>query len=225
MNAGKNLRKDGSMKKRKRRIFFLVILLFVIGSKIVKEIQISYMRANSEEYRLIDDVLKEYGTGLYPLEVTGITIDKDKKTIGYGFKQKMGLLDIFRKDLTWEDAETMRELMNAYLAEHPDYYLNDNYAIYVNIQKVNQGPWMGFTNDKSHLSIEGVDGLYDRLDCIIIDSILGAGESLYIPVQVFEGAKGFYFNRDLYLEANYEAVTQMNSVEYYNAPVPENTAE
>ena len=84
---------------------------------------------------------------------------------------------------------------------------------------------MGFTNDKSHLSIEGVDGLYDRLDCIIIDSILGAGESLYIPVQVFEGAKGFYFNRDLYLEANYEAVTLMNSVEYYNAPVPENTAE
>ena len=213
------------MKKRKRRIFFLVILLFVIGSKIVKEIQISYMRANSEEYRLIDDVLKEYGTGLYPLEVTGITIDKDKKTIGYGFKQKMGLLDIFRKDLTWEDAETMRELMNAYLAENPDYYLNDNYSIYVNIQQANQVPWMGFTNDKSHLWIEGVDGLYDRLDCIIIDSILGAGESLYIPVQVFEGAKGFYFNRDLYLEANYEAVTQMNSVEYYNAPVPENTAE
>ena len=212
------------MKKRKRRIFFLVILLFVIGSKIVKDIQISYMRANSEEYWLIDDVLKEYGTGLYPLEVTGIDIDKDKKTIIYSFKQKMGL-DILRKDLTWEDAETMRELMNAYLAEHPDYYLNDNYAIYVNIQKVNQGPWMGFTNDKSHLSIEGVDGLYDRLDCIIIDSILGAGESLYIPVQVFEGAKGFYFNRDLYLEANYEAVTQMNSVEYYNAPVPENTAE
>ena len=212
------------MKKRKRRIFFLVILLFVIGSKIVKDIQISYMRANSEEYWLIDDVLKEYGTGLYPLEVTGIDIDKDKKTIVYSFKQKMGL-DILRKDLTWEDAETMRELMNAYLAEHPDYYLNDNYAIYVNIQKVNQGPWMGFTNDKSHLSIEGVDGLYDRLDCIIIDSILGAGESLYIPVQVFEGAKGFYFNRDLYLEANYEAVTQMNSVEYYNAPVPENTAE
>ena len=212
------------MKKKKRRIFFLVILLFFIGSKIVKDLQIYYMRANSEEYRLIDDVLKEYGTGLYPLEVTGIDIDKDKKTIVYSFKQKMGL-DILRKDLTWEDAETMRELMNAYLAEHPDYYLNDNYAIYVNIQKVNQGPWMGFTNDKSHLSIEGVDGLYDRLDCIIIDSILGAGESLYIPVQVFEGAKGFYFNRDLYLEANYEAVTQMNSVEYYNAPVPENTAE
>ena len=212
------------MKKKKRRIFFLVILLFFIGSKIVKDLQIYYMRANSEEYRLIDDVLKEYGTGLYPLEVTGIDIDKDKKTIIYSFKQKMGL-DILRKDLTWEDAETMRELMNAYLAEHPDYYLNDNYAIYVNIQKVNQGPWMGFTNDKSHLSIEGVDGLYDRLDCIIIDSILGAGESLYIPVQVFEGAKGFYFNRDLYLEANYEAVTQMNSVEYYNAPVPENTAE
>ena len=212
------------MKKKKRRIFFLVILLFFIGSKIVKDLQIYYMRANSEEYRLIDDVLKEYGTGLYPLEVTGIDIDKDKKTIIYSFKQKMGL-DILRKDLTWEDAETMRELMNAYLAEHPDYYLNDNYAIYVNIQKVNQGPWMGFTNDKSHLSIEGVDGLYDRLDCIIIDSILGAGESLYIPVQVFEGAKGFYFNRNLYLEANYEAVTQMNSVEYYNAPVPENTAE
>ena len=224
MNAVKNWRKDGSMKKKKRRIFFLVILLFFIGSKIVKDLQIYYMRANSEEYRLIDDVLKEYGTGLYPLEVTGIDIDKDKKTIIYSFKQKMGL-DILRKDLTWEDAETMRELMNAYLAEHPDYYLNDNYAIYVNIQKVNQGPWMGFTNDKSHLSIEGVDGLYDRLDCIIIDSILGAGESLYIPVQVFEGAKGFYFNRNLYLEANYEAVTQMNSVEYYNAPVPENTAE
>ena len=212
------------MKKKKRRIFFLVILLFFIGSKIVKDLQIYYMRANSEEYRLIDDVLKEYGTGLYPLEVTGIDIDKDKKTIIYSFKQKMGL-DILRKDLTWEDAETMRELMNAYLAEHPDYYLNDNYAIYVNIQKVNQGPWMGFTNDKSHLSIEGVDGLYDRLDCIIIDSILGAGESLYIPVQVFEGAKGFYFNRDLYLEANYEAVTQMNSVEYYNASIPENAAE
>ncbi|HIY31313.1 MAG TPA: hypothetical protein H9732_10600, partial [Candidatus Mediterraneibacter avicola] len=133
------------MKKKKRRIFFLVILLFFIGSKIVKDIQISYMRANSEEYRLIDDVLKEYGTGLYPLEVTGIDIDKDKKTIGYGFKQKMGL-DIFRKDLTWEDAETMRELMNAYLAEHPDYYLNDNYSIYVNIQQANQVPWMGFTN-------------------------------------------------------------------------------
>ena len=224
MNAVKNWRKDGSMKKKKRRIFFLVILLFFIGSKIVKDLQIYYMRANSEEYRLIDDVLKEYGTGLYPLEVTGIDIDKDKKTIIYSFKQKMGL-DILRKDLTWEDAETMRELMNAYLAEHPDYYLNDNYAIYVNIQKVNQGPWMGFTNDKSHLSIEGVDGLYDRLDCIIIDSILGAGESLYIPVQVFEGAKGFYFNRDLYLEANYEAVTQMNSVEYYNASIPENAAE
>ena len=48
---------------------------------------------------------------------------------------------------------------------------------------------------------------------------------MYIPVQVFEGAKGFYFNRDLYLEANYEAVTQMNSVEYYNASIPENTAE
>lgn len=119
----------------------------------------------------------------------------------------------------------MRELMNAYLAENPDYYLNDNYSIYVNIQQANQVPWMGFTNDKSHLWIEGVDGLYDGLDCILIDSILGAGESLYIPVQVFEGAKGFYFNRDLYLEANYEAVTQMNSVEYYNAPVPENTAE
>ena len=213
------------MKKKKRRIFFLVILLFFIGSKIVKDLQIYYMRANSEEYRLIDDVLKEYGTGLYPLEVTGIDIDKDKKTIGYGFKQKMGLLDIFREDLTWEDIETMRELMNAYLAEHPDYYLNDNYAIYVNIQKVNQGPWMGFTNDKSHLSIEGVDGLYDRLDCIIIDSILGAGESLHIPVEVFEGAKGFYFNRDFYLEANYEALTQMNSVEYYNASIPENAAE
>ena len=212
------------MKKRKRRIFFLVILLFFIGSKIVKDIQIYYMRANSEEYRLIDDVLKEYGTGLYPLEVTGIDIDKDKKTIGYGFKQKMGL-DIFRKDLTWEDAETMRELMNAYLAEHPDYYLNDNYSIYVNIQRANQAPWMSVTNDKSRLRIEGVDGLYDGLDCIIIDSIPGAVESLHIPVEVFKGAKGFYFNRDLYLEANYEAVTQMNSVEYYNAPVPENTAE
>ena len=212
------------MKKKKRRIFFLVILLFFIGSKIVKDLQIYYMRANSEEYRLIDDVLKEYGTGLYPLEVTGIDIDKDKKTIIYSFKQKMGL-DILRKDLTWEDAETMRELMNAYLAEHPDYYLNDNYSIYVNIQRANQAPWMSVTNDKSRLRIEGVDGLYDGLDCIIIDSIPGAVESLHIPVEVFKGAKGFYFNRDLYLEANYEAVTQMNSVEYYNAPVPENTAE
>ena len=212
------------MKKKKRRIFFLVILLFFIGSKIVKDIQISYMRANSEEYRLIDDVLKEYGTGLYPLEVTGIDIDKDKKTIIYSFKQKMGL-DILRKDLTWEDAETMRELMNAYLAEHPDYYLNDNYAIYVNIQQANQVPWMGFTNDKSHLWIEGVDGLYDGLDCILIDSSPDEGKSLHVPVEVFKGAKGFYFYSDSYLEANYEAVTQMNSVEYYNAPVPENTAE
>ena len=212
------------MKKKKRRIFFLVILLFFIGSKTVKDIQIYHMRANSEEYRLIDDVLKEYGTGLYPLEVRGITIDEGKKTIGYSFRQKMGL-DIFRKDFTWEDAETMRELMNAYLAEHPDYYLNDGYSINVNIQQANQAPWMAFTNNKSRLGIEGVDGLYDGLDCIIINSIPGAVESLYIPVQVFEGAKGFYFNRDLYLEANYEAVTQMNSVEYYNAPVPENTAE
>ena len=212
------------MKKRKRRIFFLVILLFVIGSKIVKEIQISYMRANSEEYRLIDDVLKEYGTGLYPLEVNKITIDKDKKTIGYSLQQKMGL-DILRKDLTWEDIESMREMINAYLAENPDYYLNDNYSINVNIQQANQAPWMAFTNNKSRLGIEGVDGLYDGLDCIIINSIPGAVESLYIPVQVFEGAKGFYFDSDSYLEANYEAVTQMNSVEYYNAPVPENTAE
>ena len=212
------------MKKKKRRIFFLVILLFFIGSKIVKDIQISYMRANSEEYRLIDDVLKEYGTGLYPLEVTGIDIDKDKKTIMYGFKQKKGL-GILRKDLTWEDIETMRELMNAYLAEHPDYYLNDNYSIYVNIQQANQAPWMSFTNDKSRLRIEGVDGLYDRLDCIIIDGSPDVGKSLHIPVEVFEGAKGFYFYSDSYLEANYEAVTQMNSVEYYNAPVPENTAE
>ena len=212
------------MKKKKRRIFFLVILLFFIGSKIVKDLQIYYMRANSEEYRLIDDVLKEYGTGLYPLEVTGIDIDKDKKTIIYSFKQKMGL-DILRKDLTWEDAETMRELMNAYLAEHPDYYLNDNYAIYVNIQQANQVPWMGFTNDKSHLWIEGVDGLYDGLDCILIDSSPDEGKSLHVPVEVFKGAKGFYFYSDSYLEANYEAVTQMNSVEYYNAPVPENTAE
>ena len=212
------------MKKKKRRIFFLVILLFFIGSKIVKDLQIYYMRANSEEYRLIDDVLKEYGTGLYPLEVTGIDIDKDKKTIIYSFKQKMGL-DILRKDLTWEGAETMRELMNAYLAEHPDYYLNDNYAIYVNIQQANQVPWMGFTNDKSHLWIEGVDGLYDGLDCILIDSSPDEGKSLHVPVEVFKGAKGFYFYSDSYLEANYEAVTQMNSVEYYNAPVPENTAE
>ena len=213
------------MKKKKRRIFFLVILLFFIGSKIVKDIQIYYTRANSEEYRLIDDVLKEYGRGLYPLEVTGIDIDKDKKTIGYGFKQKMGLLDIFRKDLTWENAETMRELMNAYLAEHPDYYLNDNYSIYVNIQQANQAPWMSFTNDKSRLRIEGVDGLYDRLDCIIIDGSPDVGKSLHIPVEIFEGAKGFYFNRDFYLEANYEALTQMNSVEYYNASIPENAAE
>ena len=212
------------MKKRKRRIFFLVILLFVIGSKIVKEIQISYMRANSEEYRLIDDVLKEYGTGLYPLEVNKITIDKDKKTIGYSLQQKMGL-DILRKDLTWEDIESMREMINAYLAENPDYYLNDNYSINVNIQQANQAPWMAFTNNKSRLGIEGVDGLYDGLDCIIINSIPGAVESLYIPVQVFEGAKGFYFDSDSYLEANYEAVTQMNSVEYYNASIPENTAE
>ena len=213
------------MKKKKRRIFFLVILLFFIGSKIVKDIQIYYTRANSEEYRLIDDVLKEYGRGLYPLEVTGIDIDKDKKTIGYGFKQKMGLLDIFREDLTWEDIETMRELMNAYLAEHPDYYLNDNYSIYVNIQQANQAPWMSFTNDKSRLRIEGVDGLYDRLDCIIIDGSPDVGKSLHIPVEIFEGAKGFYFNRDFYLEANYEALTQMNSVEYYNASIPENAAE
>ncbi len=212
------------MKKKKRRIFFLVILLFFIGSKIVKDIQIYHMRANSEEYRLIDDVLKEYGTGLYPLEVRGITIDEGKKTIGYSFRQKMGL-DIFRKDFTWEDAETMRELMNAYLAEHPDYYLNDGYSINVNIQQVNQAPWMAFTNNKSRLGIEGVDGLYDRLDCIIINNIPGAVESLHIPVEVFKGAKGFYFDSDSYLEANYEAVTQMNSVEYYNAPVPENTAE
>ena len=213
------------MKKRKRRIFFLVILLFVIGSKIVKDLQISYVRANSEEYRLIDDILKEYGTGLYPLEVTGIDIDKDKKTIGYEKKKKMGLLDIFREDLTWEDIETMRELMNAYLAEHPDYYLNDNYSIYVNIQQANQAPWMSFTNDKSRLRIEGVDGLYDRLDCIIIDGSPDVGKSLHIPVEIFKGAKGIYFDSDSYLEANYEAVTQMNSVEYYNAPVPENTAE
>ena len=142
----------------------------------------------------------------------------------YGFKQKMGL-DIFRKDLTWEDAETMRELMHAYLAENPDYYLNDNYSIYVNIQQVNQAPWMSFTNDKSRLRIERVDGLYDGLDCILIDSIPGAVESLHIPVEVFEGAKGFYFDSVSYLEANYEAVTQMNSVEYYNASIPENTAE
>ena len=78
------------MKKKKRRIFFLVILLFFIGSKIVKDLQIYYMRANSEEYRLIDDVLKEYGTGLYPLEVTGIDIDKvvlcqEKVQIKYAF--------------------------------------------------------------------------------------------------------------------------------------------
>ncbi|HJA81485.1 MAG TPA: hypothetical protein H9776_07015 [Candidatus Mediterraneibacter intestinipullorum] len=212
------------MKKRKRRIFFLVILLFVIGSKIVKDIQISYMRANSEEYRLIDDVLKEYGTGLYPLEVRGITIDEGKKTIGYSFRQKMGL-DIFRKDFTWEDAETMRELMNAYLAEHPDYYLNDGYSINVNIQQANQVPWMGFTNDKSHLWIEGVDGLYDGLDCILIDRSPDEGKSLHVPVEVFKGAKGFYFDSVSYLEANYEAVTQMNSVEYYNASIPENTAE
>ena len=48
---------------------------------------------------------------------------------------------------------------------------------------------------------------------------------MHIPVEIFKGAKGIYFDSDSYLEANYEAVTQMNSVEYYNAPVPENTAE
>lgn len=196
----------------------MIILLVFLGFKFISGIRAYYEHANNEAYRLIDDVLEEYGKGLYPLEVSvdeGDAAGYSEKSIGYSFKQKRGL-DIFRKELTWEDIQNIREMMNTYLEEHPDYYLNDNYSIYINIQHANHAPLIAFTNDKKFLQIDGVDGLYDRLDCIIIQGYPALGNSSVTPVQVFKGAKAFYFDYEPDLEANSEKLIQMNTVEYYN---------